>query len=214
MGAQANATMAEIMQQKDKMNSTLNFYNTHAKSYISETENMNVDEVTTLFLSLITAQSHILDLGCGSGRDSLFFKHKGHKITAVDGSRQIAQIASERLQQTVLLQDFNHLTLLDRYEAIWACASLLHCKLANLPLILNNLKKHLKRKGIFYASFKYAPTSYEAKDENGRFFSYLSTHDAERLFTRDFSLIKCWTQTKPLRNIEQTWLNILVKNDD
>ena len=30
--------------------------------------------------------AHILELGCGNGRDSLFFLSKGHKITAIDGS--------------------------------------------------------------------------------------------------------------------------------
>ncbi len=30
--------------------------------------------------------AHILELGCGNGRDSLFFLSKGYKITAIDGS--------------------------------------------------------------------------------------------------------------------------------
>ena len=30
--------------------------------------------------------AHILELGCGNGRDSLYFISKGHKVTAVDGS--------------------------------------------------------------------------------------------------------------------------------
>lgn len=30
--------------------------------------------------------AHILELGCGNGRDSLFFLSKGHKITAIDES--------------------------------------------------------------------------------------------------------------------------------
>ena len=30
--------------------------------------------------------AHILELGCGNGRDSLFFLSKGHKIIAIDES--------------------------------------------------------------------------------------------------------------------------------
>lgn len=39
--------------------------------------------------------AHILELGCGNGRDSLFFLSRGHIITAIDG----ADVAIERLNR-------------------------------------------------------------------------------------------------------------------
>lgn len=35
---------------------------------------------------LLIPQAHILELGCGNGRDSMFFLSKGHNVVAVDGS--------------------------------------------------------------------------------------------------------------------------------
>lgn len=34
----------------------------------------------------LSRESHIMELGCGNGRDSLFFLAKGHNVLAVDGS--------------------------------------------------------------------------------------------------------------------------------
>lgn len=41
-----------------------------------------------------SSNAHIIDLGCGSGRDSKAFINKGYKVTAVDGSKELAKIAS------------------------------------------------------------------------------------------------------------------------
>ena len=41
--------------------------------------------------------SHILELGCGNGRDSLFFLSKGYRITAIDGS----DVAIEMLNRMI-----------------------------------------------------------------------------------------------------------------
>ena len=35
---------------------------------------------------LIKKESHVLELGCGNGRDSLYFMSKGHNVIAIDGS--------------------------------------------------------------------------------------------------------------------------------
>ena len=43
--------------------------------------------------------AHILDLGCGSGRDSKAFLQQGYKVTAMDGSQVLCQLASETIGQ-------------------------------------------------------------------------------------------------------------------
>ena len=37
----------------------------------------------------------ILDLGCGSGRDSLYFLEKGYIVTSVDASEEMVRLSSE-----------------------------------------------------------------------------------------------------------------------
>lgn len=54
---------------------------------------VSVDNKPTEFAKFIESEflyeknpAHILELGCGNGRDSLFFLSEGHRITAIDGS--------------------------------------------------------------------------------------------------------------------------------
>ena len=43
--------------------------------------------------------SHILELGCGNGRDSLFFASKGHNLIAVDGSDFAVNMLNEATKE-------------------------------------------------------------------------------------------------------------------
>ncbi len=55
----------------------------------------------------------------------------------------------------------------DRFDGIWACASLPHVPLAELPEVLGRLGRALKPEGVLYASFKYG--SGEREHEGRRF---------------------------------------------
>ena len=47
------------------------------------------------------SQKHILDLGCGNGRDSYFFSSKGYKVTGIDPSSQIETDKFQFIQKNV-----------------------------------------------------------------------------------------------------------------
>ena len=55
------------------INNTLDFYNNNSKSYIESTLSIDMSHLYNDFLKHIPKDGHILDLGCGSGRDSLEF---------------------------------------------------------------------------------------------------------------------------------------------
>ncbi len=55
-------------------------------------------------------ESHILELGCGNGRDSLYFLNKGHRVTAIDGSDtaidMLKAITSDCMNAIFVCDDF------------------------------------------------------------------------------------------------------------
>lgn len=57
---------------------TIDYYNNHAEKFTHSTFNVEMDSLYQPFLALLPEHAHILDLGCGSGRDSLAFKNKGY----------------------------------------------------------------------------------------------------------------------------------------
>lgn len=70
----------------------------------------------------------ILDLGCGSGRDTIEFEQKGYWVEALDYSKELVALASQQTGQQVRLESFYDFSDQSEFDGIWACASLLHCE--------------------------------------------------------------------------------------
>ena len=56
---------------------TIDYYNKNAEKYTSKTINADMSRQYEMFLKYIKQGGRILDYGCGSGRDSLYFKQLG-----------------------------------------------------------------------------------------------------------------------------------------
>ena len=192
------------------MNNTLNFYNNNSKEYIETTLSADMSHLYNDFLNNIPQGGHILDLGCGSGRDSLEFIKRGYKITAVDGSKELANAASKIIGQQVICSKFEDLKLTETFHGIWASASLLHVNKSNIVDVIKNVSSNLKPTGVFYMSFKYGENEYI--DEKGRYFNCYT----EKTFSELINKINSLKVEKIYRTIDIlpgrgdiTWLNIL-----
>ena len=65
---------------------SIDYYNKYAAKVFEETVDQDMSEIRTEFLNLLEEGDTILDLGCGSGRDSLIFYELGYDVTAMDAS--------------------------------------------------------------------------------------------------------------------------------
>src|ERR687885_194185 len=133
---------------------TIDFYNEHAQDFYHRTVNVDMRELYAPFLALLPAGAHILDAGCGSGRDSLYFKQHGYQVTALDASAELVKLSSQLLQQPVLHLTFQEVDFDERFDGIWACASLLHVPRIEIDDVLRRLTKALKPGAILFTSFK------------------------------------------------------------
>ncbi|MFC4698702.1 class I SAM-dependent methyltransferase [Glaciecola siphonariae] len=197
------------------LNMTINFYQIHAAEYFDETISLSMNEALARFMPRLSKGSSVLDLGCGSGRDSLYFIENGFAVTALDGCEALAKKASLHIGQEVLVQDFCALSLPSKFDGIWACASLLHLPKKDMLPVLKYLKAHLSPNGVFYASFKAINEdeglTHEGVDSKGRFFAYYDMDELIELFQEvGFKAIEQWQERKPLRGGMQTWLNLIV----
>ena len=150
---------------------TLQYYNQNADAYNADTQQNDMSAQYHLFLPRVAAGGHILDLGCGSGRDSLHFLQQGYQVTAVDGSEALCRIAARRIGQPVQNMLFEEIGWQNAFDGVWACASLLHCAMDTLPEILQKVADSLKPGGVLYVSFKYGDF---AGWKDGRYFTYLT----------------------------------------
>lgn len=190
---------------------TIDYYNINAEEFIRRTVNSEMSGCQKKFLELLKSGSRILDAGCGSGRDSKFFLEQGLKVDAIDASEKMCQAASEYIGQTVSCLSFEKLDVRERYDGIWACASLLHLEKEELPAILKKFYNALKPEGILYASFKYGT---EEEWRLGRFFSDYQLGELEQIFLKDglFQMVELFeTEDEREDYKNKPWMNIIVR---
>ena len=81
---------------------TLAFYEGNAKQYYDGTVNTNMTMLYTPFLRYMPTYAFILDAGCGSGRDTLYFSSRGYQVVAFDYSPALVKLATKLTGQEVL----------------------------------------------------------------------------------------------------------------
>ena len=193
------------------MNDTLSYYNQNADAFIEGTQNADMTEQYRRFLKYLFPGCKLLDLGCGSGRDSVYFSSLGFRVTAMDGSEALCRRVKENHGIDVICIGFEDISFVAEFDAVWACASLLHVKKADMPGILMKVSGALKPGGILYASFKYGSTE---RVVNGRFFNDYTENDLDTLLTSEnrLSMLEYWIteDVRPDRSGER-WLNFAAK---
>ncbi|HAX72362.1 MAG TPA: SAM-dependent methyltransferase [Firmicutes bacterium] len=193
------------------MTKTLAYYNENAIVYSQNTLDIAFDTKRDMLLKYLKPQAHILDLGCGSGRDSKAFLEKGYTVTAVDGSVELCKLASEAIGQVVVCKRFEQITDIEYYDAVWACASLLHLPSAELSDILIKVSAAIKPGGYFYVSFKYG--NFEGERE-GRYFTDFTLETFTEFITplSDLILVESQVSEDVMQGRENLkWLNVVMR---
>lgn len=194
----------------DNTDLTLNYYNTKATDFINDTVSVSLSALQKEFLSYIPKGGTILDLGCGSGRDSKAFIEQGYVVEAVDGSQEICKLASEYIGQQVICARFQEYRPQKAFDGIWACASLLHLDKGQIRAVLSELSQNLHKGGCFYASFKYGEFDGE---RNGRYFTDF-TEDSFQQIIQTVPTLKIAkmdiTQDVRSNRKSERWLNLFL----
>lgn len=134
---------------------TLSYYNRQPDQFIRTTLEADMTEIRSRFTKHLGPNARILDFGCGSGRDTKAFLEAGYSVEAIDGSEELCRKAAAYTGIPVKQMLFGDLNEKDRYDGIWANASLLHLPKPELGDVLKKLEQALKPQGILFASFKY-----------------------------------------------------------
>ena len=191
--------------------STTEYYNRNARAYYDQTVNLEISNRYNQFLKFIPLNGKILDAGCGSGRDSLFFKQQGYSVVSFDISKDLVDLASRLIGQKVLHMSFNELNFENEFNGIWASASLLHVPQEEIDDVFGKLSRALKKNGVLYASFKYGDK--ERKDGD-RFFNDFNEEKLNLLMNRhkNLKVEKYWI-TEDVREDRKNefWMNVLFK---
>ena len=106
---------------------------------------------------------------------------------------------------------FTELDARDRYDGIWACASILHLSREELKSVLGRIENALKPGGVLYASFKYG--EYEGL-RAGRYFTDFTEETLTAFWqtAASMQIFDLWItkDARPERE-EERWINLLAR---
>ncbi len=200
-----------LVEQYETRARAIAYYSTNAVEYCKETSEFEVGDLYQPFLGLLSPRAHILDLGCGSGRDSKAFREMGYYVTSVDGSAEIASWASIFTGHPVVVKSFHEIDYREEFDGVWASASLLHCHPSQLHGIFQRILASLKNGGVAYTSFKWG--SDDTVDDRGRPYTNHTTDTLRGLFETlaGTETLYVWDSEMYLRGQLQKWVYALIQ---
>ena len=139
----------------DMAQRTVAHYDERADDFFEGTREHDVRQNIDALLRFIDAPAPlaILDVGCGPGRDLKTFQALGHQPVGLDGSPRFADMARAYSGCEVWHQNFLTLDLPpERFDGVFANASLFHVPSAVLPTVLSQLHATLKPQGVLFSS--------------------------------------------------------------
>lgn len=163
---------------------TLGHYQESAQSFWAGTRKHDVSQNIEALISHLPGPppQTILDLGCGPGRDLAVFRSRGYVAVGLDGAEEFVRMAREHAGCEVLHQDLLELDLPDeRFDGVFANASLFHVPSQELPRVLRELWTSLKPGGALFSSNPRGPNR-EGWSGN-RYGCYLELEDWRRFMT-------------------------------
>lgn len=204
------------------MNQTISYYDKNAEEFCRATKDADMSFGRDKFLYLLNQKKHIgvneseknslhiLDAGCGSGRDAKVFLDSGYQVTALDASKKICEEAERLVKQNVLCMRFEEMEFRQEFDGIWACASLLHVSYAEISKVLKRFWNALKEDGILYASFKYGK---DMRMDKGRLFYDYEEMELKNLMMRNRFLVEDIFITGDVRKSREheQWINVLAR---
>lgn len=115
----------------------------------------------------------VLDAGCGTGEHSLRLAERGYRVTGVDRSLDMLDIARGKPQPSEgevewIHQDLQSLSLDRRFDVCGAFFAVLSFQISNLEMAraLSNIRRHLNPSGLLLADLWYGPAVLSEGPEN------------------------------------------------
>jgi 2-polyprenyl-3-methyl-5-hydroxy-6-metoxy-1,4-benzoquinol methylase len=132
----------------------MEFYSDNADMLFKQYESVSFETVHKDWLDILPSKGNVLDIGCGSGRDSAWFAKEGLIVTAVEPSQKLINLAKKNHPHPEITWIIDHLPTLNKvsslnkkYDLILMSAVWMHLTSVQRKLTINVLNNLLSDKG-------------------------------------------------------------------
>lgn len=206
---------------RDKIPEYMNLRNTYNKLAEDWFRDHQSDtwwiEGTDKFISLLKSKSLVLDVGCGCGVKSKYLAERGMEVIGIDFSEKLVEIAKREFPGSdfIVMNMREAGKLKQKFDSVFAQASLLHIPKNEIIDVLRDLSSVLKDGGYFYVAVKEKKPDgpdEEIKKENDygyeyeRFFSYFTLDELKKYFN-EIGLRVCYESITPSGNTK--WIQLI-----
>jgi SAM-dependent methyltransferase len=200
-------------QQKRDQTVLNNFYEENHQQYFNSTVGIDPSAFLNPLAKLLKPQATVLDIGCGSGRDLLWFARRGFEPTGFEQSPKLARLAREHANCPVIEGDFCHYNFsILQFSALAFVGSLVHLPKETVPLILQSTCKALVPGGLLLITMKEGCGSSCADD--GRVFTLWPKKELEKIFAaNNIHVLSFSRQVSKLRS-NDIWLGYVLRFDN
>jgi SAM-dependent methyltransferase len=184
------------------------YYKDNSSEFIDSTINCDMTTQYNLFEKYLDNAKTILDIGFGSGRDSLYFSNK-YEVYSIDPVEEFCEHAKSIGLKNVYCMRVQDMEYTNMFDGIWACASLLHIATYEVVDVLNRCYNALKDNGVMYCSFKNG--EFEGQ-RNGRFFLDLIEERFRQFVSKTkFHILEVSVTNDVRPDRTEKWLNVVMK---
>lgn len=191
----------------------IDYYNKYAAKIFEETvEDEVTEEIREAFLAQLEEGDAILDLGCGSGRDSLDFYERGYDVTPLDGAEEMCRLAEVHTDLEVLCEKYEDMDFDDAFEGVWAREAFIHVPKDEMGAILDKVRDALTKKGVFYTCV--CEGEFEGFSGELYFSDYEKKELKDLLEAHGFQVMETWrTRDEEIRRGYEGdgWLHVLAR---
>lgn len=196
----------------DSKQETIDTYNRTASQMADKFRGIGarIEDIEKTFSLLNKPNLHVLEIGCGDGRDAReIIKHTKNYI-GIDISSAMIELAGKHVPEaTFTVADVERFSFPNNLDVIFSFASLLHSDKDAVKNILNKVHEALNESGLFFISLK--RDDYQSKvkeDEFGtRTFYFYQPSDIKEMLGDKYKVV--FEDEQSFQN--QDWFTLILQ---
>ncbi len=187
-------------------NATTQTYDHIAADFAGHNWDTRLDQALENFCRCVKPEAHVLDLGCGPGRDVMRLRKRGYPVIGLDRSMGMLREAQRRVSGALLRGDMREIPFADAsFGGIWCCAALLHLAKADALPALTEIRRVLQANGPLYVSVKQGDGESWTANRT-RFFAYYQPDELASIVGKaGYTVQQIWFTPGE----QGTWINLV-----